>query len=171
MLRRQSAAEIEQVEPESLARAVAEHLGGVGDLAQLGLGVEGKQPDALGVPCGDVRRALDRVAERQLRPGDAETAAARDLAAAGDIEAGADPRQPGDDLRRRIGLYRVIDLRGGQQDLQGVVLCLDKREIEHEAGRRRSHRPQEGIDPRCRWHLGVPSATPSRGSAPLQVTP
>src|SRR6185437_9035628 len=71
-----------------------------GQLVELAVAVEGEEPHALREGVGDVGLLLDGVAEGDALAGHAGGEAEIDLAAAGDVEAGAELGQLGDDLRR-----------------------------------------------------------------------
>ena len=69
-----------------------------------------------------------------------------DLAPAGDVEAGAELGQLGDDLRCRVGLDGVVDAGERQAALQLAIVLLDDGEVDDEAGGLRSSVGEELMD-------------------------
>jgi hypothetical protein len=96
-----------------------------------------------------------------------------DLGPAGDVEARAARRQHLDDLRRRVGLDRIINAGDRQIAAQHVVGLADHLEIDDEARRLGRMLGQEAGDlvvhhsggpfPKTVWVSGIP---PARRSAP-----
>ena len=106
-----------------------------GELLQLRLAVEGEQAHALLVGPGDVLLLLDGVAEGDAVDRDAGRLHELDLAAGGGVELRAGGRQARQDLRRRVGLHGVEDVRRRQQLAHAAEVVLDDVEIDHQARR------------------------------------
>src|SRR5262249_33986608 len=108
---------------------------GAGELVQFGFAVEGKQPPPPLVGPGDVLLLLDGVAEGNAVEGHAGGLHQLDLAAACGVELGTEPRQARQDLRRRVGLHGVEDMRRRQKLAHAPVVVLDHVEVDHQARR------------------------------------
>ncbi len=107
--------------------------GGRRELVELGLAVEGEQPDAAPIGIGDVALLLDGVAVGDARRLDAGGEAEIDLARARDVEIGAEARQPLDQLGRRVGLDGIEDAGDRQRLGQLAVIVLDAVEVDDQA--------------------------------------
>ncbi len=116
----------------------AEHLrarGGLGQLVQLGLAVERIEPHAQRIGGRDIDLLLDRVAERDVLRRGAGGQRHADFRDAGGVEARAQAGQPRQDLGRRVGLHRVIDVRIGHRPADVGIILFDDIQVEHQARR------------------------------------
>ncbi len=84
---------------------------GACELFELVRTVEGKKIDSGFIGLGNVRLALDRIAERKSIRVDSEAAAAIDLARARQVKIRSERSQRANDLSRWIGLYGIENSR------------------------------------------------------------
>ena len=116
------------ISPSSTGRAL-------GQLVELGRAVEGEEAHTALIGGGDVALLLDGVAVGDPLWPDAERQAEIDLAQAGGVEAGAEARQPRQDLAGRIRLYGIEDAGGRQRLGERHEVMGHQVDIDHEAGR------------------------------------
>ncbi len=107
--------------------------GDAGNLLDLGLAIHGVEPDAEGMGARDVALLLDGVAIGDAVGGGAGGEHHLDLGDRGGIEAGAEPGQKRQHLRRRVCLHRVEHARVGQSLRKGRVIVPHHVEVDHEA--------------------------------------
>jgi hypothetical protein len=81
---------------------------------------------------GDIGPALDRVSERNVSRRSTLRQAKFDLGAAGGIEAGTQPHQPGNHHRVRVGLHRIVNPRALQPPLKRLVTRRNLVDIQHQ---------------------------------------
>src|SRR5581483_10203143 len=104
-----------------------------GDLVDLGLAVDRKEPHTQRIGAGDVALLLDGIAI-----GDAVRRGARrqhhlDLGDRGGVEAGAELDEERQHLGRWVGLHRVKDARVGQRLGEGGVVVAHDVEVDDQA--------------------------------------
>ena len=107
------------------------------DLQQFRLAVEGEHGHTGRMRGLDGGHLLHRIAVGdvgRLRP---RGEAGLDLLPRRGVEIGAEPGQPRENWRRRVGLHRVIDARQGQRVLQAAEILLDAVHVHDETRRRR----------------------------------
>ena len=107
--------------------------GGTGDLLDLGLAVDREQANPQLKGARDVALLLDGVAIGDAVGGRAGGEHHLDLCDRGGVEAGAEPGQKRQHLRRRICLHRVEHARVGQSLREGIVVVPHHVEVDHEA--------------------------------------
>ena len=123
--------------PDAVGEDAAEHAAArrrAGDLLDLGLAIDREEAHAERIGARDVALLLDRVAV-----GDAVGAWRRPRAPSrsrdrGGVEAGAEPGQQRQHLRRRVGLHGVEHARVGQRLGEAEVVLADDIEVDDEAG-------------------------------------
>ncbi|MNQ88893.1 hypothetical protein D3C85_1041800 [compost metagenome] len=104
---------------------------GLGDVAQVGFRVGGVHAHALLVEVADVPGFLDRVAVADALRADAAAQHPIQLVDRGDVEVRALVLEQLDDLDRRVGLDRVVDLGELETGTQVIVGLADGRGIDH----------------------------------------
>ena len=114
----------------------AEHLGtgrGAGNLLDLGLAIDGEQPHAERIGARDVALLLDRVAIGDAVRRRAGCEHHLDLGDRGGIEAGAEPGQQRQHLRRRVRLHGIEHPAVRHRLGEGLIVVAHDVEIDDQA--------------------------------------
>jgi hypothetical protein len=111
----------------------------LGQLVELALGVEGVSPQAGLERLGDVGGRLDGVAVQHPLGVDAQLLEHLQLGAGGDLEAGAELVEGGQQLRLGVALDRVEAADPGQGRGQGRVALADRLQVADQERRRMVH--------------------------------
>ncbi len=115
-------------------RLDAGRLGGAGALLDLGLAIDGEQPDAEPQRARDAALLLDGVAEGDAIGGGAGRQRHLDLRHGGGIEAGAHVGEQAQDLGRGVRLDRVEHAGVRQRAGEGGVVLAHDVKVEHHHG-------------------------------------